>query len=378
MRRLFGPTITLVLLAGPVGAQSPATFPDAKHGKGELAHVKGVPVLTLRGSPAEIGEQFGVLAGKNAPGLNRLQARFLKDAGLEEQFPAIKLLARRLKANIPADYATELEAAAVAGGLDPDMLFFAASIYDLSSGMGCATVVVEKGRSATGQPLFGRNFDWLPTEGLPQHTLVAVFEPTGKHKFATVTISPITGCISGMNDAGLCCTLNEIPLRHAKDKAGFDWAGVPTMLAFRRVLEDCSTVAEAEKLLRGTRRTTAACMTVCDPAGGAVFEITPKSLEVRSAVNGVTCCTNHFCCDKLCVGRKCWRLPKLLALETGDAKLTPADVFTRLHEVNQGGHTLQAMVFEPAARTLHLKLGDGVKPATAKEAVTLDLGALFK
>ena len=52
------------------------------------------------------------------------------------------------------------------------MLLFADCVYDLSSGMGCATVVVEKGRSATGQPVFGRNFDWIPTKGLPEHTVI--------------------------------------------------------------------------------------------------------------------------------------------------------------------------------------------------------------
>jgi hypothetical protein len=376
-KRLVVVACLLVAAAAVTSAQAPATFPAAKHGKGELSHVKGIPVLTVRGSPAEIGEQFGVLAGRNAPGLNQLRDRFLKDTGLEDRFEGIKLLARRLKANMPKDHAAELEAAAQAG-LELDLLLFSASVYDLSSGMGCATVVVEKDRSTTGQPIFGRNFDWIPTTGIPEHTLVAVFHPTGKRAFATVTISPITGCISGMNDAGLCCTINEILLKQSKDKAGFDWAGVPMLLAFRRVLEECATVAEAEKLLRGMRRTTAACLTVCDKDGGAVFEITPKTLEVRSAVNGVTCCTNHFCCDKLGVGKKCARLPKLLTLQKGEAKLGVSDVFGRLHQVNQGKMTLQAMVFEPSSRTLHLKLGDLKASATTKEAVTLELGKMFE
>lgn len=369
--------VAVVVLAGAARGQAPATFPDAKHGNGELVHVRGVPVLTVRGTPAEIGEQFGVLAGRNAPGLEQLRAQFLKDARMEDGFEAIKLLARRLKANMPKDYVAELEAAARTG-LNLDTLLFAASVYDLSSGMGCATVVVEKGRSATGQPVFGRNFDWIPTKGIPEHTLAVVFKPTGKHAFATVTITPITGCISGMNDAGLCCTINEIRLKQSKDKAAFDWSGVPMLLALRRVLEECGTVGEAEKLLRGMRRTSAACLTVCDRDGGAVFEITPKSLEVRSAVNGVCCCTNHFCCDKLGVGTTCARLPKLLKLQGEEAKLGVEDVFARLHEVNQGRRTLQAMVFEPAGRTLHLKLGDLKEPATSKDAVTLELGKMFQ
>ena len=45
-----------------------------------------MPVLTVRGKPAEIGEQFGVLAGRNAPGLDELHAQFLKDAKLEDGF----------------------------------------------------------------------------------------------------------------------------------------------------------------------------------------------------------------------------------------------------------------------------------------------------
>ena len=207
----------------------------------------------------------------------------------------------------------------------------------------------------------------------PERALVLVLRPEGKRAFAAVTLSPITGVISGMNDAGLCVTLNEVLLKQSKDKAKFDWNGVPTLSAFRRVLEECKTVGEAEKLLRGMKRMTTACMTVCDPAGGAVFEITPKSLEVRTAENGVCCCTNHFCTDPLNGdNRKCGRLEKLTAAQKADDKLSVDDVFARLHAVNQGKKTIQAMVFEPATKTLHLKVGDGKESATGNKAVKLD------
>ena len=51
---------------------------------------------------------------------------------------------------------------------------------------------------------------------------------------------------------------------------------MPTLLAVRRVLEECETVADAEKLLRGLKRTTAACLTVADAKTSAVFEITRR------------------------------------------------------------------------------------------------------
>jgi hypothetical protein len=369
----FVPSLLVATFAGlAVAADPKPSFPDGKYGKGELSHVDGVPVLVLHGKPAEIGEQFGVLAVKNAPGLDEMHKNFLHDARLESKATTIKLMARRLKPNFPPDHLAEVEAQAKAAGRELDLLLFADTVYDLSSGMGCSTVVVEKGRSKTGAPLFGRNFDWLPSKGITEHTMLAVFHPEGKRSFAIVTVSPIVGCISGMNDTGLSCTINEIHLKQSKDHSAFDWDGTPTLLAFRRVLEECGSVAEAEKLVRGMKRTTSACLTICDKDGGCVFEITPKAVVVRPAVHDVCLCTNHLRGDGLSLGEKCWRYDALEPLQHEDAKLGVADVFARLGKVSQGAGTLQSMVFEPAERRLHLKYGPG--PATKLEARTFDLG----
>jgi predicted choloylglycine hydrolase len=179
-----------------------------------------------------------------------------------------------------------------------------------------------------------------------------------------------------MNDVGLSLTINEISIKKSKDQAHFNWKGTPLLLAFRRVLEECSTVAEAEKLLRGMPRTTTCCLTICDKQGGCVFEITPNNLEVREAENGVSCCTNHFRTEKLCVENKCWRYEKLVPLQDKkSASLGVQDVFAKLAEVNQGKDTLQSMVFEPDQRILHLAYGEG--PATKLKPHRLELGKLF-
>jgi isopenicillin-N N-acyltransferase-like protein len=370
--------VTFVLAGGVAVAQTPDRFPAAKHGRGELRYVETVPVLSVRGGPAEIGEQFGVLAVKNAPDVVGLRNRFLKDAGQEGKGWLFDLMARRMLPGFPADHQAEFEAVAKACGRPLDDLLFANTIYDLSRGMGCSTVVVEKDRSTTGEVLFGRNLDWLPTAGITAHTLVAVFRPEGKRVFAVVTISPIAGCLSGMNDAGLCCTINAINLRDSKDKAAFDWQGTPMLLAFRRVLEECRTVAEAEALLRGMKRTCAACLTVADPAGGAVFEITPRTLEARTATAGLCLCTNYFKTDPLSVEEgKCKRMNTLAGLLAKGDKLGVDGVFGELDRVNQGKYTIESMVFEPAARALHLKISDEKSSATTARAVRLGLGAMF-
>jgi isopenicillin-N N-acyltransferase like protein len=358
------------------GAEPSKTFPDAKHGQGEMKHVNGMPVLFLRGTPSEIGEQYGVLAVKNAPDLDGFQNNFFKDARIEGKAKLIMLLARRLTTGMPKHHMEEIEAAIKVSKRDRDLVLFANSVYDLSSNMGCSTVVVEKSRSKTGEPIFGRNFDWLASKGINEHTMLAIYQPAGKQAFATITISPVVGCISGMNEAGLAVTLNEIHITSSKDKAEFNWEGVPVMLAFRRVLEDCKTVAEAEKLLNEMKRTTTACMTICDKNGGAVFEISPKNLIVRKAVQDVCLCTNHFRSDALSTTSTCWRYKKLLPLQATSEKLGVEEVFGQLDNVNQGKSTLQSMVFEPSKQVLHLKYG--YNGATKLVAKTFDLAEMFK
>src|SRR5205085_6318195 len=109
-------------------------------------------------------------------------------------------------------------------------------------------------RSATGQPLFGRNLDY-PTLGfLHEYTLVTVYRPTGKHAFVSIGFPGFIGCLSGMNDAGLTIAILEV-YQTRDESPAFDAQGTPFALCFRRVLEECSTAAEAEALLRSMKRT---------------------------------------------------------------------------------------------------------------------------
>jgi hypothetical protein len=369
-------SIALLALLTTARADEPKRFPAAKYGDGELKYIEKVPVLIVKGTPEEMGEQFGKLAIANAPNISGLHAQFLKDTGQEKRYPLIAAMARSLKPSYPKHHAAELAAAAKASGSGESLLLFANTVADLTSGLGCSTLIVEKERSSTGAPIFGRNFDWFPTAGITEHTLVAIYKGKEKRPFAAVTISPIIGVISGMNDAGLCVTINEIRLKECKEKQEFNWKGTPLLLMFRRVLEECGTLAEAEKLLRQTPRTSTCCMTICDKNGGAVFELTPKGVEVRTHENGVCCCTNHFRTDKLCLDNKCPRYDKLSPLQVKNgAKLGVKEVLAELDKVNAGTHTLQCMVFEPAERVIHLSYGPGA--ATKLLPVRLDLGKLL-
>ncbi|MCI0741592.1 MAG: C45 family peptidase [Gemmataceae bacterium] len=296
----------LSVLAGPVYAQEPFRYPEAKHGQGELKYVNGVPVLRVQGSPEETGEQYGVLALKATAHLPKRAGDFIKQKGWEALYPVLLKSGGILLPRIPADHLKELEAAAKASGWPRDLLVFANTLPDLRRLGGCSTLYVGPERSSADGALFGRNLDWPPFGDIHDYTLVVVFRPNGKRAFASITYPGMLGCFTGINDAGLA--LADLTVTSAKDDAPkLNLGGVPYTFAFRRVLEECGSVDEAEKLLRSLKRTTMQNIAAADRKAGVVFEITPKTVAVRRADKGLCACTNHFRTEELATETECRR-----------------------------------------------------------------------
>jgi len=223
--------------------------------------------------------------------------------------------------------------------------------------------------------LFGRNFDFPPLGGdLPQYTLVMIYRPKGKRAFAAVGFPGLIGHPSGINDAGVALASNEITSA-GDGSPRFDAAGVPMASHFRRVMEECGSVAEVEKLLRSVKLTTMGSVTVCDKKEGVVFEVTPKTVAVRRADKGVCVCTNHFVTKGLATATNCRRWP-ILEKARGLEKVKLSDVAKKLDEVNQGQFTIQTMVFEPATLQLHLAFGKG--PCSSQPLKKLELAKYLR
>src|SRR5262245_20932958 len=188
----------------------PFRYPEAKHGAGELRYVNGVPVLTLAGTPEEIGEQVAVLGVKPAHRLLRFPRDFLRAAtdgplvnvlgkqlnGMgvvdPKQFNDMKAFVRgagyltlsvmgnRLFRQFLPHHAAEVEAIVRASGEDRDTIILANTMFEIKKLAACSVLIVEPNRSATGRLLCGRNLDF-PTLGyLQDYSLVQVYRPAGK------------------------------------------------------------------------------------------------------------------------------------------------------------------------------------------------------
>jgi predicted choloylglycine hydrolase len=374
-----------------VSAGEPFRFPEGKNGRAELQYRNGIPVLNVAGSSKEIGEQIAGLIGKPCARLQSYPKELISylatPVGMKVLWPTVVKRGFRLLENFPADYREELETMIKVTGYDREPVVVGNTAFDLKQDLAslfsCSALIVEADRSLTGKPIFGRNMDHFSLGYLHEYTLVTVYRQKGKHTFASVGYPGMVGCISGMNDAGLALAVLETTGAPETEGPVFNEEGVPYALCYRRLLEDCTTIQEAEMALQKMKRTTTNNLAVCDVTGGAVFEITPRRIVVRKSDRGLGICTNHFCTCELKLAKPkntSTTIDRFAALEKAhlqETKLGVADVQKYLHAANQGKLTMQTMVFEPVSRTLLLAIMVGEQPATAQKMNQLDLTPLL-
>jgi predicted choloylglycine hydrolase len=373
--------ILFLLLAGfasAVPAAEKRPFEEGKFDKGELRYINDLPVLIVAGTPEEIGRQKAALTGKIIPKIEEYPKQLLrvKDSDPDRE-KKLFAMADALAPQIPADHRAEIRAFGEKVGMEGrwDLGILANVMVDIyRGGFACSSIIVDAEHSTTKGPLFGRNLDFYTLGLLDDYSLVTVHRPTNKHAFATIGYPGLFGCVSGMNDVGLSLAVHEVFL--SRDKSSmYNPKGVPYTFCFRRILEECTTVEEAEKLLRSVERTTFLNLAVCDRKSSAVFEITPKTLAVRRTEDGLLICTNHFRTEELATITWCPRY-SILARSHNQLPMSVSDVAERLNMVNQKKLTVHSMVFEPQPLILNLSIAPA--PASAHPMKKLELEPLFK
>jgi len=364
----------LLLIASPARAEDARVFAENLSGEGRLSYINDLPVLMVSGTPDQIGRQKGILLAEAIKQVADYPRQLLDRSENKDKLDKYKKMCESLVAQMPEDHRRELLAASVHLGIDRDLGLLANMLPDIyRGGFGCSSLIVDKERSKTGGPLFGRNLDFYTLGMLDKYSLVTVHRPEGKHAFVSIGFPGMFGCVSGMNDAGLALAVHEVFL--ARDGAPmFNPKGVPYTFSFRRVLEECASVEEAEKMLRAAERTTILSLALCDPKDGKVLEMTPRTVVDRHSINGVCACTNHFRTTELAVFAICARYPKL-AHSRALGRLGIPEIAEKLHQVHIGRLTVQTMIFEPAELKLHLAVGSC--PSSALPLKLLELKPLF-
>jgi isopenicillin-N N-acyltransferase like protein len=333
-------------------AQERANYTNAKLESAKLIHIEQAPVLVISGTAIEIGEQEAELAGKQARELLAYAPALIKQVAGEKGWQHHQAMSVRLVKNSAERHQQELAAFCNKLKLTPEQIEASQTLYDTMNAFGCSSLLIPPEKSATKEILFGRNLDYATFGLLHKYNLVKVYRPQGKFAFVSIGFPGCLGVVSGMNEHGLALALHEV--RSANDGSlPFSQEGVPTMLLLRELLEECRTVADAQKMLEKSKRTTSFTLPICDPTTCAVLEVTVNTVGYRTNP-GLVVCTNHFRCKELSHGKGCQRYEKL----ERDAKqpFTVDSVTKKLAEVNQGNATFQSMVFEPKSQAVYVSL----------------------
>ena len=336
-----------VSLAGISRCNSAPAFKEASTEHGSLKRRGGTWVLRLSGSAPERGEAAGKLVGEQ---IRWLLPRYLKATLGSEKLPAKAVgLVGKYEKNIPKDHLDQLTALARAAKVDRDSLLAVNLAPEVFVAQGCSCLALEAGRTSGGKVLLGRNLDWHGGEYLKSLGLVVIEKGSG-HAFASVSWPGLVGVVSGMNERGLSAA-NLVVL----GAGGADSAGMPVMFMLRKVLTETSDVDQAAGMIRDLRRSVCQNYALADTKTVRVLESCPDSVRVRTPKDGFLSVANHLNEDKHT--RTNSRYAKMIRA-AGAGKLDVEKLKAALSQVALGKMNVQAVIFEPQGRVLHLSISE--------------------
>jgi hypothetical protein len=222
---------------------------------GRLVTMEGVPVLTLTGTPREMGLQYGVLLKERLSEANREIDAFIDSIlasrnVFERAFAplAISSYTRGMRKRIPAEFLEELAGMAEGSGLPEDRLAFIAAGAGIfgqpmeNSVPHCTSILAR----LPDRIIHGRNFDFLPAL-MGKFPVVVHYKPpagNGYWNFGVIGYLPV---FHGINEKGISVTLNY-------GVASYDGKaeGPPSGYKIRRLLQNAGTMAEAREILKTT------------------------------------------------------------------------------------------------------------------------------
>ena len=302
MRRMLRVILAALLVPSALAcrrADEPAPLPPATRSDvptvplapgTRLYEVNGVRVLTLYGTPEEMGRAHGTLLRDDVRWVVETVVRgtVASDDARREAFLArVDVMERHLK----DAWRRELRALADAAGVDYRELVALQLFGDVERAPMCSSFAVFGRATATGECVVGRNFDYWYEEVARRASIILDYHPKDGRRFVTLSWAGVINGWTLMNDAGIVAANNT-----AYSAGANSLEGISTCFMLRKVAEEAATVDEGAIIVeRGPR----ACSTNLIIAGGnppaaAVAEYDHERIVVRRAKDGFILATNSF------------------------------------------------------------------------------------
>ena len=250
------------------------------YGRSWLARRGGLWVLHLEGSPVDIGDAHGHLAGRMFRKVDGRVDELLgqRYRGRIERWAALMLLRwdyRSADAAVPATARRELSALAAAlpddgkGELDPyHRLFLHQCFFDLTERLqdvvieGSVFAVAPRASASgleAGNLVIGRTLSVDFGPDFEADRTVSFYYPDGKYPFVSIGWAGLVGVVTGINARGIFVAANPARTDDAREAEA-----LPLPLVLRQVLEEADTLEQAVDMVAQAELRTAGLVLIGD------------------------------------------------------------------------------------------------------------------
>jgi isopenicillin-N N-acyltransferase-like protein len=268
----------------------------------------GLWEMYLKGDPYELGIKNGILAREQIHHqedlfVSRLREMVPSDFYISFLKQVVIWMNRNLDHYIPQEYLKEIYGVArqasdtfsYIGPAYQRILNYHAA-HDIGHALqnmnlvACTAMSVKGSRSADGNLLVGRNFDFSMGDEFARNKIVVFYEPDSGHRFVSITWGGMIGVVSGMNDQGLVVTLNAA-------KSGIPRSTkTPVSILARTMLQYASDIDEAFEIAAGFETFVSESFLVSSARDDrtVVIEKSPEKQALYEPEGEILILTNHF------------------------------------------------------------------------------------
>ncbi len=196
-------------LAGCASPQSVVRLSTAPVAPKAVKKPFPIPIVELRGSGRQIGEEHGAKLANSIQYLHdKYLLVYLKNQ--TQRFLAIAA-ARIFESELLPEHQAEIQALAKASGVDEQETMVAQCFLDLSKMAACSTITLPASAAPDHVARFGRNLDFWSLNVADKYTTLFIIHPdAGRYAFASVGWPGMIGVLSGMNEHGLALANMEV------------------------------------------------------------------------------------------------------------------------------------------------------------------------
>jgi hypothetical protein len=322
---------------GPGPQLAPARAKTAsvidREGAGFLEENQGQLLLHVKGTPYEMGRQYGALAGERIERVLAALPTFMAT----QRFPswllpgAVAITAQLFRPYFPGDVLDMIRgiidgnrARRPASFLSEDDLIFLTSIVDLggiTDGLiTCSSIAVWGPHTAGGKMFQTRNVDLFTGSGIEDAALAVIEKRDGKTPFINCGWAGMLGAISGLNAHGV--GIGQI-WAFSQDRA----FGVPWGLTTRRIMEDAVNADDAVRIFTSEPHRTYGANFVFGDKGDGRGGV-PRAYAVESSASRYAVFADNDPAEDRAIvqtanGPECYAIKIPSAVFRGDCALDP-------------------------------------------------------